>query len=173
MSHTNKRYRSEEISPYVVRIPRILVNPVELVNPWEIMKLLETMNPVKLLSLLPTVTLLRDCCDIALFVLSKNRKGWVRISNWAVFDTLHQIAQWKYKNALFDHYSVFSSRIWTYSKLAICWPFGLTQRTGSGGVVGGGGGGRRWPARTGRVLPMPHLQLNIYIKKTRPRLLPS
>ena len=68
---------------YVVRIPRILVNPVELVNPWEIMKLLETMNPVKLLSLLPTVTLLRDCCDIALFLLSKNRKGWVPIRNWA------------------------------------------------------------------------------------------
>ena len=64
------------------------------------------------------------------------------LSTSCVFDTLHQIAQWKYKNALFDHYSVFSSRIWTYSKLAICWPFGLTQRTGSGGVVGGGGGGR-------------------------------
>ena len=60
---------------YVVWIPRILVNPVELVNLWEIMKLLEKMNPVKLLSLLPTVTLLRDCCDIALFLLSKNRKG--------------------------------------------------------------------------------------------------
>ena len=134
---------------YVVWIPRILV---ELVNPWEIMKLLETMNPVKLLSLLPTVTLLRDCCDIALFLLSKNRKGWVPIRNWACPQVVYLTPYIKLLNGSTKMpFSITTRCSLPEFGLTVNWQFGglLPHRELVAVMVG------LVEAPTGRVLPMP------------------